>query len=99
MPEHESQSDLGPKPDAQIEPGEPNPGGADATPNSDGVDCETVDAEPLSRDPDPDDNPAVEDSIPDEVKEPEDTSTEATESEGDDDNTGAANEADRGSPA
>lgn len=108
MSEHESdtgsdtgsdQTDLGPKPDAQIEPGEPNPGGVDATPNSDGVDGETAAPEPLVRDADPEDNPAVEDALPDEVKEGEDTSTEATESSDDDDNTGAADEADRENPA
>ncbi len=77
------QHDLGPKPDAEIEPGEPNPGGVDATPDSDGVDGETADPEPVSRDLDPDDNPAVEDALPDEVKEGEDTSTEATK-DGDD---------------
>ena len=77
------QRDLGPKPDAEIEPGEPNPGGIDATPNSDGVDTETADAEPVARDLDPDDNPAVEDALPDEMKKGEDTSTEATK-DGDD---------------
>lgn len=105
MSEHESDtestegSELGPKPDAQIEPGEPNPGGVDATPNSDGVDGETAEGDPLARDLDPDDNPAVEDVLPEEVKQTEDTSTEATESSGDSDNTGAADEADRENPA
>lgn len=101
MSEHENDSDLGPKPDAQIEPGEPDPGGVDATPNSDGVDGETADSRPLVRDADPQDNPAVEDALPDEIKESEDTSTEATESDEstDDDDTGAADEADRESPA
>lgn len=98
-PESESEPDLGPKPDAQIEPGEPNPGGVDATPNSDGVDGETVEDEPLARDLDPDDNPAVEDVLPEEVKEGEDTSTEATRSSDDEDNAGAADEADRENPA
>ncbi|MCW2815185.1 MAG: hypothetical protein JWN84_2640 [Nocardioides sp.] len=76
-----SESDLGPKPEAEIEPGEPNPGGADAVPQSDGVDGEDTDGEPLVRDLDPDDNP-VTGEIPTEVKEGEDTSTQATEGEG-----------------
>ncbi|GEP37614.1 hypothetical protein NPS01_12770 [Nocardioides psychrotolerans] len=101
MSEHENESDLGPKPDAQIEPGEPNPGGVDATPNSDGVDGEAADGQPLGRDAEPEDNPAVEDALPDEVKEGEDTSTEATEAteSPDEENTGAADDADRENPA
>ena len=75
-------ADLGPKPEAQIEPGEPNPGGVDATPNSDGVDGETATSTPVPADLDPDDNPAVDDALPDEMKQGEDTSTEATK-EGD----------------
>ncbi len=98
MPEQDSPTDLGPKPDAQIEPGEPNPGGVDATPNSDGVDGETAE-NPVSRDLDPDDNPAVDDVLPEEVKETEDTSTKATEDDSDEDNTGAADDADRENPA
>lgn len=70
--------DPGPKPDAEIEPGEPNPGGVDAMPQSDGVDGEHATADPLPRDLDPDDNP-VTDEIPIEVKKGEDTSTQATE--------------------
>lgn len=75
-------ADLGPKPDAHIEPGEPNPGGVDASPASDGVDGESAAASPLPADLDPEDNPAVDDAMPDEVKEGEDTSTEATEDDG-----------------
>lgn len=79
-----SESDLGPKPDAEIEPGEPNPGGPDALPQADGVDGELAEPDPLSRDLDPEDNPVTEE-IPVAVKEGEDTSTTATESaEGDD---------------
>ena len=58
-------ADLGPQPDPVIEPGEPNPGGADAiddTPNP-----------PLSRDLDPDNNPMA-DEAPDEVTEADDKS-------------------------
>ena len=86
-------ADLGPKPDPEIEPGEPNPGGVDAVSEAPG------DADPVPADMSPEDNPAVEDALPDEVKEGEDTSTEATETATDDDNTGAADEADRESPA
>ena len=88
MSEHD---DLGPKPDAEIEPGEPNPGGADAVPQGDGVDGEAADAEPLIRDLDPDDNP-VTGEIPMEVKEGEDTSTSATESDGSQDEDGTDTE-------
>lgn len=91
--------DLGPKPDAEIEPGEPNPGGVDAIPDGDGVDGETAEPHPIPADLSPEDNPAVEDALPDEMKEGEDTSTEATEQSSDDDDTGAADEADRENPA
>ncbi len=74
--------DLGPRPEPEIEPGDPNPGGVDATPSSDGVDTATAE-NPLPRDLDPDDNPAVEDALPEEMKEGEDTSTEATKDGGD----------------
>lgn len=78
-----SQSDdLGPKPDAQIEPGEPAPGGADAVPGGDGVDNELADPEPTSRDLDPDHNPAVEDVLPEEMRQGEDTETAATAGDG-----------------
>ena len=70
-------SDLGPQPEPRIEPGEPNPGGVDAVADDSG---------PLAiPDLSPDDNPAMEDKAPDsvkeEVKEGEDTSTKATRSE------------------
>lgn len=77
-------SDLGPKPDAEIEPGEPNPGGADAIEASDGVDGEAADGDPDPRDLDPERNPAVEDALPDEMKQGEDTETEATKEGGED---------------
>jgi hypothetical protein len=70
--------DLGEMPDAQIEPAEPNPGGADAIPEDD---------ENVPADLGPDTNPAVEET-PDPLKkvleEGEDTETEATQSEGGD---------------
>jgi hypothetical protein len=76
-----SDQDLGPKPDAEIEPGEPKPGGIDAVPQADGVDGEDATADPLARDLDPEDNPST-GEIPLEVKQGEDTSTEATRGEG-----------------
>ena len=81
-------NDLGPAPEPQIEPGEPHPGGVDAISYTDGAealpdDSDTPDG-PLMRDLDPDANPAVEDALPDEMKEGEDTSTEATKGDGDD---------------
>ncbi|WP_295660363.1 hypothetical protein [uncultured Nocardioides sp.] len=57
---------LSPQPDPAIEPGEPNPGGADALADPPHP--------PLARDLDPSDNPAVGDSVPDEVTEPDDKS-------------------------
>jgi hypothetical protein len=81
-----TRSDLGPQPEPEIEPGEPNPGGADAVDHSDGVDGERAEPNPDPHDLDPENNPAVEDALPDEMKQMEDTSTEATESkEGDTD--------------
>ena len=74
-------SDLGPKPDAETEPGEVAPGGADAVTQPDGT-LEPDGAEdPLTRDLHPDDNP-VTGEIPLEVKQTEDTSTEATQQSG-----------------
>ncbi len=61
---------LGEMPDAQVEPREPNPGGADALPQDD----EPAEAADL----DPDKNPAVEPEVPEVLKEGEDTDTEAT---------------------
>lgn len=65
--------DLGPKPEPEIEPGEPNPGGVDA-----------IDEDPMPEPVIPDltvaKNPAVdEDAAPEELSEGEDTSTDATE--------------------
>ena len=82
-------SDLGPQPDPAIEPGEPNPGGPDALPETDD---HTV------PDLSPDENPAIEDKVPDslkeEVKEGEDTSTKATR-----DDDGENDEPEKESPA
>ena len=63
-------TDLGPKPEAEIEPGEPNPGGVDAVPETEAA---------LPADLTTAENPAVDtESMPDEVQSGEDTSTEAT---------------------
>ncbi|MCD4527085.1 hypothetical protein [Nocardioides sp. cx-173] len=90
-------ADLGPKPDPEIEPGEPNPGGVDAIDHGDGVDGESADGDPVPADLDPQDNPATQ-GEPDEVQEDEDTSTKATQQMSDEDNTGGADEADRENP-
>lgn len=71
-------TDPGPMPEPEIEPGEPNPGGVDAVADADGVDGESAEPAPISRDLHPDDNPAT-GEIPLEMKEGEDTSTEATD--------------------
>lgn len=76
--------DLGPKPDPEIEPGEPNPGGADAIDGGDGVDGEAAEPDPDPRDLDPDSNPAVEDALPDDLTKSEDTDTQATKGGGED---------------
>ena len=73
-----SENELRPKPDAEIEPGEPNPGGVDAVAQADGVDGEDATGDPLPRDADPEDNP-VTGEIPLGVKTGEDTSTAATD--------------------
>lgn len=68
--------DLGPRPDPQIESGEPNPGGVDA------IDADQ-DQDQQIPDLPTDKNPAVDDeATPDEVQETEDTSTAGTESSG-----------------
>ena len=67
--------ELGAKPEAEIEPGEPNPGGVDAVPDE---------QDNVAADLDPEKNPAVDES-PDPLKkafsESEDTDTEATKSD------------------
>lgn len=71
--------DLGPMPEPQVEPGEPNPGGVDAIDDFSG---------PIAiPDLSPDENPAIEEKAPDtvlkEVSGTEDTSTKATRDEDD----------------
>ena len=66
---------LGEMPEPEIEPREPNPGGADALPQEDDV---------APADLDPEKNPAVDAEAPPVLKEGEDTDTEATkDDEGD----------------
>ncbi|MBJ7357028.1 hypothetical protein [Nocardioides sp.] len=66
---------LGEMPDAEIEPREPNPGGADALPQEEQV-------EPA--DLDPEKNPAVDAAeAPAVLREGEDTDTEATKDDAD----------------
>ena len=71
---------LGEMPEPQIEPREPNPGGADAMPRT---------RPSRLADLDPDKNPAIaDDEVPDVLKEGEDTETEATkDSDGDDESS------------
>ncbi|MCW2775318.1 MAG: hypothetical protein JWN91_3644 [Nocardioides sp.] len=71
--------DLGPMPEPQIEPGEPNPGGVDALDDFSG---------PIAiPDLTPDENPAIVEKAPEtvmrEVEDSEDTSTKATRDEDD----------------
>ena len=87
-------SDLGPKPEPQTEPGEPHPGGVDASPHFDDVETDASDAAPIARDLDPQDKPAAEHPLPDELNQPEDTTTEATRGDGD-----VGLDADKESPA
>lgn len=65
---------LGPLPDPAIEPKEPNPGGVDA--------IEPDDAPPAVHDLDPDNNPAIEDVAPEEIKQPEETDSGEPSSDG-----------------
>ncbi|GAW49036.1 MULTISPECIES: hypothetical protein [unclassified Nocardioides] len=71
--------ELGPMPEPEIEPGEPNPGGVDALDDFSG---------PIAiPDLTPDENPAIVEKAPEtvmrEVEDSEDTSTKATRDEDD----------------
>jgi hypothetical protein len=70
---------LGPQPTPTTESPEMFPGGVDAT--RDATDYADRGAEPAARDMDPDDNPAVEDALPDEVKESDDKQQEPDDDE------------------
>ena len=71
--------DPGAKPEPTAESGVPNPGGADAVHGSNADGVERADAEVADLDPSL--NPAVEDALPDEMREGEDTDTKATRDE------------------
>ena len=87
--------ELGPQPEPETEPRGPNPGGVDAIDAADGVDGERARPHPDARDLDPEDNPATEDALPDEMTQTEDTSTEATKGDDGEPDT----EAEKESPA
>ncbi len=69
-----SDEKLGAQPEPEIEPAEPNPGGADAI-NKDAPFAGDERA-PLIRDLHPDHNPEVEDHVPDEISMSEDKKQE-----------------------
>ena len=69
--------DLGPLPEPVIEDKEPNPGGADAVPESP--------VEGLARDLDPADNPAVDDVLPEQIAELDDDKQQEPDEDSDDD--------------
>ena len=77
--------DLGAMPDPQIEPGEPNPGGVDALaeerPTTIPADLGPTRTRAVEEAPDP---------LKEELSEGEDTSTEATKSDGDDEDDSPA---------
>lgn len=77
-------SDLGPMPEPQTTPKEPNPGGVDA------IDAD--DNPPANHDLLPENNPSVEEAVPDEIREPEKTDSGEPSSDG-------ASEPERESPA
>lgn len=69
-----SDEKIGAQPDSEIEPAEPNPGGADAI--DEATPFAGDEREPLGRDLHPDHNPGVEDHVPDEIGEPDDKQQE-----------------------
>ena len=75
-----SEDSLGPMPDPVAEPPAENPGGADAI----NEDTPFAGADNLARDLHPDDNPGVEDNVPDEIGELDDKSQEPEGDEGED---------------
>ena len=66
MPDQPDRPSIGEMPTPEAEEPARNPGGPDAI--NDDAPFEGDDPTPLSHDLDPDDNPAVEDHMPDEVK-------------------------------
>lgn len=71
--------EIGSQPEPTIDPGEPEPGGADAVVHDAGAPAPESDPDPVPHDAHPDHNPSV-DRVPGQMKEGEDTSTRATES-------------------
>ena len=63
-------SDLGPMPEPEIDPKEPNPGGVDR--------IDTNEFPSVVNELDPDKNPATEDAAPDEIKQPDESQDEPT---------------------
>lgn len=80
---------LGDMPEPEIEPAEPNPGGVDAI--NDNAPFAGDERSMLGRDLDPEQNPEVEDHVPDEITMPDDKQQEG---EGD-----GASEPEREEPA
>lgn len=83
-----SESDLGPLPEPQVETHpEHHPGGVDAIEDDEAAEGEesgehgSTPGEPTIPDLHPDDNPATDDTVPDEVTEPEDPETPTSEEE------------------
>ena len=70
---------LGPMPEPEVEPAPENPGGADAI--NDKAPFAGDERGKLARDLDPEDNPEVEDHVPDEITAPDDKQQEG-ESDG-----------------
>ena len=80
--------DLGPLPEPVIEDKEPNPGGADAV-------TEDPADQYLARDLHPEDNPAVDDVLPDEIAQADDKQ-QAPEGEADDQESGTEQDPESG---
>ncbi len=83
--------DLGPKPDPIIEEKEPNPGGVDALPPDDD--------DNLTRDLHPDENPAVDDALPEEVAALDEDKSQAPEGKSADSEAGFQDDPDAGQEA
>ena len=74
--------DLGPQPDPVIEDKESNPGGVDAVSENE------VDQN-LARDLHPDDNPAVDDALPEEIAAPDEEKSQSPDGKADDAESGS----------
>ncbi|QBR92301.1 hypothetical protein [Nocardioides euryhalodurans] len=76
----EDDNNLGPMPDPMVERPIENPGGADAV----NEDTPFAGDDNLARDLHPDDNPGVEDNVPEEIGELDDKPQEPEDDEGED---------------